>query len=450
MGQITDHKAVYIEINTTSSTHTKSPHWKFNNTILEDNSFKNMIYFMINQKIKETENSKKFLEDWDTFKDEIKEESIKYATIKNTERKKRQNILEDEINTAYKNKKQDDKTILEKRKELETIQQYIYKGAKIRAGMRSDVTDETLSAIYLNIEKTTQTARNINELKNANGEIVTDKAKIKNILFEHYKNLFEYEPENEEAQNEILNYSKKLSDFERDILDEELDFEIFDKALKSLDNDKTPGPDGLTTEFYKTFFVQLKPLFEKLVLSILEENRLATSQTVSIIKLLPKDPKEKTIKNLRPISLLNVDYKIITKALTLKLLRFMPDLIHEDQNSSVPERNSINATNMVRDIITYLNDKNESATLLSLDMAAAFDRVNHSFIHKVLEKANFGPYFRKWIEIIYGNPYSALLVNNQYSKLFPIQRSVKQGDPISSLIYVLTLEPLLEKNKKRQ
>ena len=312
MGQITDHKAVYIEINTTSSTHAKSPHWKFNNTILEDDSFKNMIYFMINQKIKETENSKIFLDEWDIFKDEIKEESIKYATTKNRQMKKRQNMLEDEINTAYKNNKQDDKIILEKRKELEKIQQYIYKGAKIRAGMRSDVTDEILSAVYLNLEKSTQNARTIHELKSTNGEIITDKAKIKNILFEHYKNLFEYERENEEAQNEILNYSKKLSDFERDILDEELDFEIFDKALKSLENEKTPGPDGLTTEFYKTFFVQLKPLFEKLVLSILEENRLATSQTVSIIKLLPKDPKEKTIKNLRPISLLNVDYKIIT------------------------------------------------------------------------------------------------------------------------------------------
>ena len=329
--------------------------------------------------------------------------------------------------------------------ELEEINQYYYKGAKMRAGMRGDVTDETLTATYLNIERTVQTARSIHDLIDENNTTITDENVIRQKLTDHYTQFFGYEETNDDAQDEILTYSKKLKDWEKDMLDDPITFEIMEKSLNSLDNDKTPGPDGLTTEFYKTFFQDLKPFFEILTSEILKEERLPTSQTLSIIKLLKKDPKEKTIKNFRPISLLNVDYKIITKALTLKLLPFMASLIHPDQSASVPERNALSNTSVLRDIITYINEKQDSAILLSLDMAAAFDRVSHSFIHKTLETSNFGPYFKKWIKIIYSNPFSALLINNKFSKLFPIERSVKQGDPLSSLIYVLTLEPLLEK-----
>ena len=79
------------------------------------------------------------------------------------------------------------------------------------------------------------------------------------------------------------------------MLDDPITFEIMEKSLNSLDNDKTPGPDGLTTEFYKTFFQDLKPLFVILISEILNEERLPTSQTYSIIKLLKKDPNRKKL-----------------------------------------------------------------------------------------------------------------------------------------------------------
>ena len=442
---LTDHKAVLIEINGTKVRHNKSPHWKFNNTLLQEEEYTQLIKYLIEKEVNEMKNCGSFLEKWDDFKEIIKEESILFATKINKDRKRRKELLENEINKAYKENNQEDKDILDKIEELHKINAFYYKGAKLRAGMRSDVTDETLTAVYLNIERTVQTARSINELIDENNTTITDENVIRQKLTDHYTRFFGYEETDNDAQDEILMYTKKLQDWEKDMLDEPITFEILEKSLNSLENDKTPGPDGLTTEFYKTFFPNLKPLFENLIGEILNEERLPTSQTFSIIKLLKKDPKVKTIKNLRPISLLNVDYKIITKSLTLKLLPYMASLIHPDQSASVPDRNALSNTNGLRDLITYINDKNDSALLLSLDMAAAFDRVSHSFIHKTLETSNFGPHFKKWIKIIYSNPFSALLINNKFSKLFPIERSVKQGDPLSSLIFVLTLEPLLEK-----
>ena len=284
MNQISDHKAVYVEINSKGKKHNKSPHWKFNNTILQDENFRRIIKRMIINKIKEIKNTNNFLDEWENFKVEIKEESIKFATEINKIRKIRKEKLETEINKAYRENKNEEKNILEMQNELEELNQYYYKGAKMRAGMRGDVTDETLTATYLNIERTVQTARSIHDLIDENNTTITDENVIRQKLTDHYTQFFGYEETNDDAQDEILTYSKKLKDWEKDMLDDPITFEIMEKSLNSLDNDKTPGPDGLTTEFYKTFFQDLKPLFETLISEILNEERLPTSQTISIIK----------------------------------------------------------------------------------------------------------------------------------------------------------------------
>jgi len=211
----------------------------------------------------------------------------------------------------------------------------------------------------------------------------------------------------------------------------------------------SPGPDGLTVEFYLAFFPLLAPLFHAMVKESFNCEALPESQNLSYISLLPKDsgsPLE--LKNYRPISLLNVDYKIISKALTIKLRAVMQHLVHTDQACAVQGRTIQDHNHTLRDIITYTEDKQLDTCILSLDQTKAFDRVSHSFLHKVLEACNLGPTFRKWIEILYKNPQSAVLINQTLSDAFCLGRSVRQGDSLSPLLYVLTLEPLL--NKIRQ
>ena len=85
-------------------------------------------------------------------------------------------------------------------------------------------------------------------------------------------------------------------------------------ALKSLNNNKTPGNDGLTKEFYETFWDNLKLLFKKVIDQTKISKKLLTSQRQAVIKLIEKKDRDKRfIKNWRPISLLNIDYKIISK-----------------------------------------------------------------------------------------------------------------------------------------
>ena len=99
---------------------------------------------------------------------------------------------------------------------------------------------------------------------------------------------------------------------------------------------------------------------------------------------------------------------------------------------------------MIHEVREGIKDGTE-ATLISLDQSKAFDRVDHRFLATVLETAGFQPEFRRWIGMMYHNPQAVVQVNGRRSGAFAIERSVWQGYPLSPLLNVLALEPLLRK-----
>uniref|UniRef100_A0A0B7BCU9 Reverse transcriptase domain-containing protein n=1 Tax=Arion vulgaris TaxID=1028688 RepID=A0A0B7BCU9_9EUPU len=129
----------------------------------------------------------------------------------------------------------------------------------------------------------------------------------------------------------------------------------------------------------------------------------------------------------------------------IKLKPFLHKLIHADQQCSVPHRNISKHTYLIRDIIQYTHQKNTQSAILSIDQEKAFDRVSHDFLHKITHDSNTGHYFSKWIKIIYKNPESRLLINHTLTDSFLLTRSVRQGCSLSPLLFVLVLEPVLEK-----
>ena len=152
-----------------------------------------------------------------------------------------------------------------------------------------------------------------------------------------------------------------------------------------------------------------------------------------------KDPENPhLIKNYRPLSLLNCDYKIITKTLSMRTSKIMPIVIDSDQASSVKGRKIADHNHYIRDIIKYAQDTQAQNCIMSLDQMKAFDRVDHSWLHAQLRHMNFGPYYRSWIKTLYSAPRACVLVNGALSGNFPITRSVRQGDKIVQSIFTLT------------
>ena len=99
---------------------------------------------------------------------------------------------------------------------------------------------------------------------------------------------------------------------------------------------------------------------------------------------------------------------------------------------------------LIREVLEGIEDDTEAA-LISLDQSKACDRVDHRFLATVLETARFKPEFRRWIIMMYHNPRAVVLVNGRRSEAFVIEHSVRQGCPLSPLLYVLALKPLLRR-----
>ena len=155
----------------------------------------------------------------------------------------------------------------------------------------------------------------------------------------------------------------------------------------------------------------------------------------SVTPLVHKRDDKRDLRNWRPLSLLNVDNKIYSKAVSLHLAKVLGSIVDPDQTCSIPGRSVFSNLTLLRDTLAFIERSNEAGILLFLDQEKAFDRVDRSFLLSSLELFGFGPWFRTYIAPVYRGAY--MQVNDFLSDPIPLQRGVQQGDALSPLLYVL-------------
>ena len=183
-------------------------------------------------------------------------------------------------------------------------------------------------------------------------------------------------------------------------------------ALKAMENNKTPGTDGLTPEFYRYFWNLLGSFMVSSFTYAFRNGTLSISQRQGIISLIPKKKKNtEYLKNWRPVSLLNVDYKIATKTIALRLEKILPNLIHPCQSGHVKGRFIGESIRLIADTMHFTKAKNIPGVAVFLDFEKAFDSIEWNFIHRCLETFNFGLDLRQWIKVFYTDISSCVLNN---------------------------------------
>ena len=169
-----------------------------------------------------------------------------------------------------------------------------------------------------------------------------------------------------------------------------------------------------------------------------------------ILNLIPKKGKDaRILKNLRTITLINVDYKIVEKCIAKHLQSVLPSIIHDDQTGFMSDRRMAVNVRRVLDIMNFCDKENKQAFILNIDFLKAFDKCEVSSVIASLEYFNFPDTIIKWIGILY-NKYNIKVQNyGHFSEQIPVERSVHQGGCASAFLFNILVETMaieLQKN----
>uniref|UniRef100_A0A670KCX7 Reverse transcriptase domain-containing protein n=1 Tax=Podarcis muralis TaxID=64176 RepID=A0A670KCX7_PODMU len=281
-----------------------------------------------------------------------------------------------------------------------------------------------------------------------NGEETTDSKEIRKGFTDFYEQLYRYKERN--SKKKIERYLKektvkKMSPEQKKQLNAPIDRLEIEEAIKELKRGKAPGPDGFTSSYYKEFKDTLMTPLIEVMNNILKERDMPGSWKEAFITIIPKQDADLTqVKNYRPISLLNTDYKIFAGILAKRLKKILRRIIHEDQTGFLPGRLIRSNTRHIINLIEYLSESSDkSACLIFIDAEKAFDNVIWDFMLKNLEAMEVGQEFLNGIRSIYTEQKARLIVNNVITEDIKIGKGTRQGCPLSPLLFIVVLEVLL-------
>jgi hypothetical protein len=423
--------------------------WKFNGSLLNDAVYVNNINNLIEQcKINyaDIENKSLLL---DLIKCDIRGATISYATYKakcrrEQELKLQEKLIELEEQLDNMNPDKDIQNQYNKIKsDIETINELKGQGAIIRSKANWIESGEKCTSYFLKLENSNYNIKHIKSLI-VDDSTITNPTEILKEQQSFYENLYSEKNHSDKCEQNCELFtvnSNKLNDTDKTYCDSELTLQECTESLRKLPNNKTPGSDGFTTNFYKFFWSKIKTLVYDSFQYSFKTGEMSIDQRRAIINLQPKPNKDiRYLKNWRPISLLNTDYKILTKSLANRLQTVIPTIISEDQTGYVKGRYIGENIRSIIDILEHTSFKHNPGLMIFLDFEKAFDSLSWSFLNKTLSFFNFGENFISWIKTIYKN-ITACVTNNGYStEFFQIKRGIRQGCPISALLFILTAE----------
>ena len=187
---------------------------------------------------------------------------------------------------------------------------------------RINNTDKPLARLI----KKQREKNQINKIRNGNGDITTDNTEIHRIIRDYYQQLYANKLNNVEEMDKFLEKYNfpKLNQEEIENLNRPITSTEIETLIRNIPANRSPGLEAFTAEFYKKFRKELTPILLKLFQKIAEEGKLPNSFYEATITLIPKPDKDATKKeNCRPISLMNIDAKILNKILANRIQQYI-------------------------------------------------------------------------------------------------------------------------------
>ncbi|OJT14554.1 Transposon TX1 uncharacterized 149 kDa protein [Trametes pubescens] len=289
--------------------------------------------------------------------------------------------------------------------------------------------------------------------------------KMAEMAREHYDNVQKDGPDcttgdrrRQDIETALASLTAKLTREQADDLGNRIEWDDVELALRFAKAGTAPGIDGIQYEVWKTMHARF-----------VEDSRHPGRNPLDVVKILAaalgdiqmygvardtgfadgwvcpiyKEKGERTrVVNYRPITLLNTDYKLLSKVLAIRLAATAPDIVHPAQAGFVPGRRLHNHTQLARLMMSWAEVADENGAIVALDQEKAYDKIAHDYLWAVLSKLGVPESFTKIVQSLYANAMTSVAVNGVTSRVYRVYRGVRQGDPLSCLLFDLAIEPL--------
>lgn len=432
--------------------------WKFDNLLLADKDFiEEMTAHIQEAQLEDLPNPNL---QWEWLKYKMRLFSIQFSITKSRKRKQLVRDLEERLmELAEKHDMVDSQDVIEETKsikrELGEIAQTKASAAAFRAKAKWALHGEKPSAYFLGLEKRQSRNNAVTSLLDSQGHTITDNKDILEMERVYFENIYTETPSDLDPID-LIPLSETdvptISDLNKRRINRPFTIQEFHEALKELNKNKTPGTDGITPEFYLTFWELLKDDFMRSMEFSLDQGTLSDQQRTGVITLIPKkDLDRQSLTNWRPITLLNSDVKILSKALANRIQSCIREVISEDQTGFIRHRCISSNLLTVQAIIDYTDETSTQGLLLALDYSKAFDMVRWKLIEKALQLFGYGDFITSVVNTLFNGIKTSVSNAGYSSNPFYPTRGIRQGCCASPVLFVMAVELLaiiVRKNEK--
>ena len=263
------------------------------------------------------------------------------------------------------------------------------------------------------------------------------------VIEKFYKKLFgKQNPSSVSLDNDAWATKGRLSAEEDELLNSPFSEEEVRKVIFDMKENSAPGPDGFGVSFYKSCWEIIKNDFMELINDFHKGDLDLTRLNYGVITLVPKVKEANNVKQFRPICLLNVSFKIFTKLLMGRLTMVADKLIGQAQTAFIKGRYIHDGAVLLHEIMHELRVSKKQGVVFKIDFEKAYDSVNWSFVEEVLTKKGFGEKSRHWIMSTIRGGKVCVNINGENGNYFKTHRGLRQGDPLSPLLFNLAADAL--------
>lgn len=322
----------------------------------------------------------------------------------------------------------------------EAYNSFLYQKAKVRWLKEGD---SNTSFFHRSIKKRRFQQR-VLEIKDKNGNVQSNPEAINKAFEDFYVDLLGTpNGSRTQIQSTIIQMGATITDQQANLLTMDFTNKEIKEAFFSIPGSKAPGPDGYNSTFFKEAWPIIGDEVCNAVRDFFQNGQLLKQVNSTKLTLIPKVQYPQSVSEFRPIACCNTLYKGITKLISARLKHILPHIISPNQAGFIQGRQIFHNISIVQDLVGVYNRKSTPpCCMIKVDIRKAYDSVDWGFLQEMLVAMNFPQKFIGWIMACVSSTSFSLCINGSTYGFFQGKRGLRQGDPMSPLLFVICMEYL--------